>query len=252
MAEIRYTHKNKEKILLELEKQNNQANKNKIQIIDLQHMNQYQFWKYVERLKDFERKEVEFHTTLRNNIAKLHNTIESGQKGSHVSSHDILYYNKKLNKNKSRTQNKDLSPIRNKKSTRKTSAIRIKTKSKLKTRVNSEKKIKPRLNSASNPKRRKGRNSEMGTTMSSFVNKSRKIKEKKTKLPSIKFSFDLDSDIPGVKSAVSKYTLQDINMSSEMSKNSIGTINEGTSKGNQRYQLYDKTFINLQNEQRSK
>ena len=32
--------------------------RNKTVMIDFDKMNQYQFWKYVERLKDFERKEV--------------------------------------------------------------------------------------------------------------------------------------------------------------------------------------------------
>lgn len=47
--------------------------------IDLDQMNQYQFWKYVERLKEFERKEVVFHTKLKTKLEKLHSTYEAAK-----------------------------------------------------------------------------------------------------------------------------------------------------------------------------
>jgi hypothetical protein len=59
-------------------------------------MNQYQFWKYVERLKDFERKEVEFHSSLKTQIVKLHNTVDNDHDSKkNITSHDMLYMKKR-------------------------------------------------------------------------------------------------------------------------------------------------------------
>jgi hypothetical protein len=94
ISELRYNHKNHEKILNELEWKQKNSKKKKIQTIDLNKMNQYQFWKYVERLKDFERKEVEFHSSLKHQIVALHDTV-GDDNDTKITSHDMLYMKKK-------------------------------------------------------------------------------------------------------------------------------------------------------------
>lgn len=65
-------------------------------IIDFKNMNQYQYCKYLERLKHFERKEAIFHTTLKENIMKLYDAvaIEKVEKKIHKNQ-DLLYYSKR-------------------------------------------------------------------------------------------------------------------------------------------------------------
>jgi len=252
LENLRYNHKNKERIKLELEEQNNQIMKNGSQIIDLDNMNQFQFWKSIERLKDFERKEVQFHSSLKNNIAQLHDTVDSGSSHKQISHQDILYFNRKSasENRKQKPKNVDLNPVKTK-INHSSSTIRI-TKKKIKPRRISQSRIKQRMNSESRLKPKKGRNSEMCTTISSFMNKSKKLKNKKRKLPSIKFSFDLDSTIPCVKSPVSKYTLGDINMSNEFSKYSIEPINEEKRMDRLLYKTNTRSTSNVKMPRKSK
>jgi hypothetical protein len=67
-------------------------------------------------------------------------------------------------------------------------------------RIKKKQIVKPRPVSELRSRSKKGRNSDMGTTMISFVSKSRRSKKNRRRLPSLKLSFDLDSGIPGLTS----------------------------------------------------
>ncbi|CAI2363504.1 unnamed protein product [Moneuplotes crassus] len=219
LHKVRRNAKTNKQDLKEIDSSNGRQ-KEKKDIVDLRNINQYTGAKIIRKLKDFERKELKFHTALKKEINKFHSATEIEEKPA--GHHEILYLAKKkqkTNKNlKTNTKNKDLHPVSQAKKRRSSSMLRIKKRTK----------IKPRLSSATNSKPRRGRNSSIQTTISSFITKSKRLKPKaKKKLPSIKLSFDFDTDIPIIKSVTSKYTIQDINLSSEFSK--IGPIKEENS-----------------------
>jgi hypothetical protein len=142
--------------------------------IDFDKMNQYQFWKYIERLKDFERKEVVFHESYKNDIQKFNRTLEFHHPKKNKSRINNVVDTKRSNS----VKNSDLRIQKLQKSEK---VIRIR-KSKVGARVLSAQKRNPKSN-----------NSEMLTTMSSLMIKNKKKKRKK--LPSLKLSFELENSI---------------------------------------------------------
>lgn len=194
-----------------------QAKRNRTVKIDFDKMDQYQFCKYAARLKDFERKEVEFHAKLKENIHKLHETVAAPNKNDKTTFKSTLFRTKSLNRDLSPNQSlqKPSSPVKKVNSTT-TNIIRIK-----------KTKPKPRqgVNSA-NRESRKGRNqSTTHTYTSSSANK--KNKGRKPRLPSLKLSMDFDNSLNlGIPTISSQYLTHDFGISEQDSRYNIEPIYE--------------------------
>ena len=113
-------------LMLKKEKEKNK----KDVIIDFDKMSQYQIWKYIDKLKDFERKETQFHSSLKDSIVKLHRAVsvsaeDRENKEYHKHEYETIRMKEKSRKKKNSKQNIDLSPVQNK-SNNTANVIRIK------------------------------------------------------------------------------------------------------------------------------